>query len=103
MRQKFVPDYKFCMMASSVDGQRIAEYKQAPFGEVRHYGQFVDQNRDWDPEVVWIRVQDKGLPILYQRDAVYILDVAQTSGEAATSTTTTTSSSSTSTTTTTTA
>lgn len=99
MGQKFVPDNKFVMMATKVDGQAIAEYKEAPFGVARHFGQFTDSHTDWDPEVTWIRVQDKGLPVLYQRDAIYTLDVAQTAGAAATSTTTTTSSSTTTTTT----
>jgi len=99
MAQKFVPDYKFVMMSTRVDGQNIAEYKEAPFGVARHYGQYTDTNTDWDPEVTWIRVQDKGLPVLYQRDAVYVLTVAQAAGLAATSTTTTTSSSTTTTTT----
>jgi hypothetical protein len=100
MGQKFVPDNTFVMMATSVDGQAIAEYKEAPFGVARHYGQFTDTNTDWDPEVTWIRVQDKGLPILYQRDAVYVLTVAESAGLAATSTTTTTTTTSTTTTTT---
>ena len=64
------------MFASSVDNQQIAEYKKAPFSLDRHYGVKVDRKEDWDPEGVWIRVQDKGLPILYQRDAMYVLTVA---------------------------
>lgn len=75
MTKKFIDDDKFCMFASRVDGQSIAEYKRAPFGLARNYGLVPDQKQEWDPEVLWIRVQDKGLPVLYQRDAVYILDV----------------------------
>lgn len=93
----FIPDDKFIMMASKVDGQPIAEYKQAPFGLNRNYGQFTDSYDEWDPEVTWIRVQDKGLPILFNRDAIYTIDVVTTSKQAETSTTT---SSSTTTTTT---
>ena len=93
----FIPDDKFIMMASKVDGQAIAEYKQAPFGLNRNYGQFTDSYDEWDPEVTWIRVQDKGLPILFNRDAIYTIDVVTTSKQAETSTTT---SSSTTTTTT---
>jgi hypothetical protein len=93
----FIPDDKFIMMASRVDGQAIAEYKQAPFGLNRNYGQFTDSYDEWDPEVTWIRVQDKGLPILFNRDAIYTIDVVTTSKQAETSTTT---SSSTTTTTT---
>jgi len=88
MAKSFIPDDKFVMMATKVDGQPIAEYKEAPFGLARHYGQFTDKNEEWDPEGVYIRVQDKGLPILYNRDAMYILDVKSTTGDALTSTTT---------------
>ncbi|MEA2067012.1 MAG: major capsid protein [Thermotogota bacterium] len=98
MGKCFIPDDKFVMMATKVDGQPIAEYKEAPFGLARHYGQFTDKNEKWDPEGVYIRVQDKGIPILYQRDAVYILDVKETTGDALVTTTTTTTSSSTTTT-----
>ena len=99
MGKSFIPDDKFVMMATKVDGQPIAEYKEAPFGLARHYGQFTDKNEKWDPEGIYIRVQDKGIPILYQRDAMYILDVKATAGQVISSTTTTTSSSSTTSTT----
>lgn len=94
----FIPDDKFIMMASRVDGQPIAEYKQAPFGLNRNYGQFTDSYDEWDPEVTWIRVQDKGLPILFNRDAIYTIDVAVSAKQAETSTTTSSSSTSTTTT-----
>jgi len=71
----FIPKDKFIMMASQVDGQPIAEYINAPFGLDRHYGLKVDSNTEWDPEGIDIRVQDKGLPVLKQRDALYILTV----------------------------
>jgi hypothetical protein len=71
----FIGNDKFLMFASSVDGQSIAEWKAAPFGLGRHYGMFTDTWDDNDPEGSWIRVQNKGLPILYQRDALYVLDV----------------------------
>lgn len=101
MVKYFIPSDKFIMFASKVDGKPIAGYKQAPFGVARHYGQYTDKHDDWDPEVTWIRVQDKGLPVLWQRDAVYILDVTQTAAEGATTTSTTTTTTSSSTTTTT--
>lgn len=94
----FIPDDKFIMMSSRVDNQPIAEYKEAPFGLNRNYGQFTDSHDEWDPEVTWIRVQDKGLPILYFRDAIYTLDVYTTPNQAETSTTTSSSSTTTTTT-----
>ena len=98
MTKPFIPDDKFIMFASKVDNQPIAGYKRAPFGLKRHYGKYTDKKAKWDPEGIWIRVQDKGLPVLFQRDAVYIIDVTATAGESATTTTTTTSSSTTTTT-----
>ena len=98
MRKYFVPDDKFVMMSTTVDGDKIAEYKEAPFGLGRHYGNYTDKRDEWDPEVTWIRVQDKGLPILYQRDAIYVIDVKETAGQSAVSSTTTTSTTTTTTT-----
>jgi len=95
MRKYFVPDDKFVMMSTRVDGNLICEFFRAPFGVGRHWGTYTDKNDEWDPEVTWIRVQDKGLPVLYNRDAIYIIDVVVTTGEALTTTTTTSSSSST--------
>jgi len=76
MRKYFIPETKFAMFASTVDNQAVAEYKRAPFALDHHYGIKVDRDEVWDPEGVWIRVQDKGLPILFQRDCMYILTVA---------------------------
>lgn len=75
MTRPFIPNDKFVMFASMVDGQKIAEWKAAPFGTGRHWGMYTDRHDEWDPDGVWIRVQNKGLPVLYQRDALYILDV----------------------------
>ena len=90
MAKYFIPDDKFVMIAPSVEGNPIAEYKQAPFGLGRHFGQYTDKKDKWDPEVTWIRVQDKGIPVLYQRDALYILDVKITTEDSATTTTSST-------------
>lgn len=73
--KKFLPDDKFVMFASRVDGQQIAEWRRAPFGLDRHYGVKSDQWEEKDPEGVWIRIQDKGLPLLFQKDAIYVIDV----------------------------
>lgn len=75
MVQKFMPTNIFSMFASTVEGQRIAEYMQAPYGLNRQYGMFVDTQDEWDPDGTWIRVQNKGLPVLYQRDGIYVLTV----------------------------
>jgi len=98
MRKYFVPDNKIVFMSTSIDGEAIAEYKQAPFGLGRQYGLQTDKHEEWDPEGIFIRVRDKGLPILYHRDAIYSIEVATTAAASATSTTTTSSSTTTTTT-----
>jgi hypothetical protein len=75
MTKKFLPIDKFIMFASSVEGNKIAGYFNAPFGLNRSYGLYVDTHEEWDPEVMWIRVQNKGLPVLYNRDALYVMTV----------------------------
>lgn len=99
MQKYFIPSDKVAFFASSVEGKPIARYMAAPYGIGRHYGQYVDRKDEWDPEGVWIRVQDKGLPVLLQRDALYILDATTTAVQSITTTSTTTTTSSSTTTT----
>jgi hypothetical protein len=73
--KKFLNTNKFLMFASSVEGEPIAEFMDAPFGLDRHYGMKVDQKEEWDPEALWVRTQNKGLPVLYNPDAVACLTV----------------------------
>lgn len=75
MTRKFLPTNKFCMFAPIVEGNKIAEFAQAPFGLQRNYGMYVDRDVTWDPDGIYIRVQNKGLPVLYHEDAVYTLTV----------------------------
>lgn len=75
MTKYFIPDNQVCMFTPTLDGQKIADYKTAPYGLGRHYGLYTDRKEEWDPEGVFIRVQDKGLPVLYHRDAIYNLTV----------------------------
>jgi len=99
MQKYFIPSDKVAFFAASVEGKPIARYYQAPFGLGRHYGQFADKKDEWDPEGTWIRVQDKGLPVLLQRDALYVLDATTTAAQSITTTSTTTTTSSSTTTT----
>jgi hypothetical protein len=78
MRKTFLPSNKFIMFAPRVEGKSIAEYMNAPYGLNRSYGMQVDRHETWDPDGVFLRVQDKGLPVLYQRDAIYNLTVTST-------------------------
>ena len=76
MTRGYVADDKFSIFASNVDGQPIAEFKEAPFGNARNYGITPDRWEKIDPDGIYIRVENKGLPILYHRDAIYNLTVA---------------------------
>jgi len=76
MTKKFIPTDKFVMWADSVDGEPIAEFMKAPHTLSRKWGQQSDRWVVTDPDGIFIRVEDKGLPVLNHEDAVYQLDVA---------------------------
>lgn len=73
MKKKYLPDNKFFMFATSYEGQAIGEFLEAPYGLGRRWGKYVDSKDEWDPEGVWLRVQDKGLPVLYHPDTTYTI------------------------------
>ena len=71
MRKKFIPDNIFFMFSDVQNGAKIAEFMEAPYGNSRRWGFYADTKDEWDPEGVWLRVQDKGLPVLYYPDTTY--------------------------------
>lgn len=73
--KKFLSTNKFILFASTVEGQKIAEFAQAPFSLQRKWGQVVDSWEKKDPDGVIVRCQNKGLPVLYFEDAVLIYTV----------------------------
>lgn len=75
MTRKFIPTDKFIMWADTVDGESIAEYMAAPHMLGRKYGQQMDRWEKKDPDGIFVRVSDKGLPVLNHEDAVYQLTV----------------------------
>ena len=75
MTKKFIPTDKFVMWADNVDGEPIAEMMKAPHMLSRKWGQQMDRKERWDPDGVFVRVSDKGLPVLYHEDAIYQLTV----------------------------
>ena len=75
MTRKFIPTDKFVMWASNVDGEPIAEFMRAPHMLNRRWGQQVDRWENKDPDGVWLRVSDKGIPVLYHEDSIYQLTV----------------------------
>lgn len=75
MRKKFIKDNKVGFFAKSIDGEKIAEFMEAPFGLNRTWGMYADSKEEWDPDGVWMRVQNKGLPVVYHPDALYTLTI----------------------------
>jgi len=75
VNKKYLPTDQFCMFCSTVEDEKIAEFANAPFDLDRHYGLKVDTHEEWDPDGMAVRVQNKGIPVLYQEDAIYNLTV----------------------------
>jgi hypothetical protein len=76
MRKKFIGDDTFLMFSTtSADGDTIGEFMEAPYGLGRRWGTYADTKDEWDPEGMWLRVQDKGLPVLYHPDTIVRLTV----------------------------
>lgn len=75
MKKKFIADDEFVMLATSRGGEKIAEFMEAPYGLGRRWGKFADRKFEWDPEGLWLRLQDKGLPVLYHPDTIFKLNV----------------------------
>lgn len=75
MKKKFIDDNKFFMFNTSRNGEKIAEFMEAPYGNSRRWGKFADTKDEWDPEGMWLRVQDKGLPVCYYPDTTFTLIV----------------------------
>ncbi len=75
MRKKFITDAKVGFFTRQVDGEAIAEFMEAPFGMGRYYGMFADTKEEWDPDGIWIRVQNKGLPVIYHPDGIWTLTI----------------------------
>ncbi len=75
MRKKFISNLTVGMFARTIDDEKIAEFMEAPFGNDRHFGMYADSNPEWDPEGIWMRIQNKGLPVIYHPDALYTITV----------------------------
>ncbi len=70
MKKKYLPDGAISFFKTTRDGQTVAEFMNAPFGNQRVWGQYEDRKEEWDPEGVWLRVQNKGLPVLYNPEVL---------------------------------
>lgn len=77
MRKKFIDDHTFFMFNSKDgNGQKIAEFMKAPFMVERVWGIYTDTKMEWDPDGIWMRIQNKGLPVLYAPDTTFTLTVS---------------------------
>ncbi|RJR46022.1 MAG: hypothetical protein C4576_11375 [Desulfobacteraceae bacterium] len=73
--KNYIPIDRFVMFCSTVEDEKIAEFANAPFDLDRHYGLKTDTHEEWDPDGIAVRVQNKGIPVLYQEDAVFAYTV----------------------------
>jgi len=75
MRKKFITDAKVGFFTRQIDGEAIAEFLEAPFGMGRYFGMYADTKDEWDPDGLWIRVQNKGLPVITHPDGIWTLTI----------------------------
>ena len=75
MRKKFITDDKVGFFARSLDGEKISEFMLAPFGMDRRWDMFADTHPEWDPDGLWMRIQNKGLPVIYHPNCIYTLTI----------------------------
>ena len=74
-RKRFIDEFSFMMFTTTVEGQKIAEFMEAPYGLDRRWGKYADTKEEWDPDGIWLRVQDKGLPVLYNPETIVTMKV----------------------------
>jgi hypothetical protein len=76
MRKKFIGDNEVLIFTDTFNGQSIGEFYAAPFGLDGAYGLQTDTHAEYDPDGITLRVQDKGLPVIYNPQTCYKLVVA---------------------------
>ena len=74
-RKRFIDEHSFMMFSTMAEGQKVAEFIEAPYGLERRWGKYADTKTEWDPDGIWIRVQDKGLPVLYNPETIVTMKV----------------------------
>lgn len=75
MRKKYLQDGEVVALPSTFEGNAIGKYYLAPFGIPARYGMYTDSDTVWDPDGVYLRVQNKGLPVVHSPQAVFTLVV----------------------------
>lgn len=74
-RKRFIDEYSFMMFNSMAEGQKVAQFMEAPYGLERRWGKYADTKEEWDPDGLWLRVQDKGLPVLFNPETIVTMKV----------------------------
>ncbi len=80
LRKKFAAEDKLMFFSKSVEGETIAEFMEAPFGLDRNWGMYGDTKTEWDPDGLWMRIQNKGLPVMYWPNAIMTFKVFEDAG-----------------------
>ena len=79
-RKKFASEEELMFFSKTVEGETIAEFMEAPFGLNRNWGMYADTKEEWDPDGLWMRIQNKGLPVMYWPNAIMRMKVVGDSG-----------------------
>lgn len=74
-RKKFASEKELMFFSKTIEGETIAEFMEAPFGLDRNWGMYGDTKEEWDPDGLWLRIQNKGLPVMYWPNAIMRLKV----------------------------
>ena len=75
MRKKYLQDGEICALPTSFEGNPLGFFGLAPFGIPARYGMYPDSFDIKDPDGLYIRVQNKGLPIVQSPQAIFTLVV----------------------------
>lgn len=73
--KKFLPTNQITLICDKIENTPTAKFFNAPFGIKGGYGAQVTRHEMYEPDGVEVRIQNKGLPVLYNRDAVVQLKV----------------------------
>ncbi len=74
-RKKFASEDKLMFFSRTVEGETVAEFMEAPFGLNRNWGMYGDSQTEWDPDGLWLRIQNKGLPVMYWPNSIMTFKV----------------------------
>lgn len=76
MKKKYIPDNLVVIMCDTVDGMPIGNFALSPHGMDGAYGMTFHDWMSDDPEGLSIRVENKGLPMIYHPESIGTIQVA---------------------------